>query len=42
MQNTKHTINFSTKQVGMIPSYWSAIDCFNREPGMGSMEDRVS
>jgi len=43
MKRTKHsTVNTITKQVGIIPSYWSAIDCFNREPGMGSMEDRVS
>ena len=43
MQHTKHiTVNFSTKQVGILPSYWSAIDSINREPGVGSMEDRVS
>lgn len=42
MQNTKHTFNFSTKQAGIMPSYWSTIDCINREPGKGSMEDRVS
>lgn len=43
MQHTKHkTITQITKQVGIIPSYWSAIDCINREPGVGSMEDRVN
>jgi len=43
MRYTEHsTINFIAKQVGIMPSYWSAIDCINREPGVGSMEDRVS
>jgi hypothetical protein len=43
MQLTKHyTVNTITKQGSFMPSYWSAIDCINREPGMGSMEDRVS
>lgn len=43
MQYTIHyTVNTIAKQVGIMPSYWSAIDSFNREPGVGSMEDRVS
>jgi len=43
MQFTKHSIVSSiTKQGSFVPSYWSAIDCINRETGAGSMEDRVS
>jgi hypothetical protein len=43
MQLTKHiSINTIAKQESFVPSYWLAIDCINRESGMGSMEDRVS
>lgn len=41
MHKTDQTISSTFKQVGIIPSYWSAIDCFNREPKLGSMEDRI-
>ncbi len=43
MQFTKHsTVNTIAKQGSFMPSYWSAIDCTNREPGKGSVEDRVA